>query len=592
MGIFTRFPYENPKLPIEARAEDLLSRMTLEEKIGQMALVEKNSIQSLEDVTSYGLGGILSGGGGKPENNTPQGWQEMVKRFVDASLLSRLNIPILYGVDAIHGHNNVPGATIFPHATGLGAANNPILTEQIAEATAEEVHATGISWVFGPNLDTPQDIRWGRVYESFSSDPQITATLGAAQVKGLQGTDAAHLKTLATLKHYIGAGGMSWGTAHNKKYKIDQGTTTADEKIVRELYLPPFQAAINTGALSVMAGLNTYGDDKMSAQKYLLTDVLKNELQFKGFVVSDWYGVYGISEDKYAAIVTAINAGINMVMLPFDYRAFTVRTIQAVQQGDISQDRIDDAVRRILRAKFAVGLFDKPIEGNLSIIGSENHREIAREAVASSLVLLKNTNQTLPISDDIKRILVAGNAAHNTGRQSGGWTIEWQGVDGNVIPGATSILEGIKQTAGPGVQISYDANAAFPTNTDQADIGIAVVGEKSYSEGVGDNENPALSREDLATISKLQKLSKKIVVVIISGRPLFLPKEADNWDALVAAWLPGSEGGGVSDVLFGKQPFKGKLPLSWPRNLKQLPFSPDGITADKTEPLFPRGFGL
>lgn len=592
MGIIIRLPYENPNLPIETRAEDLLSRMTLGEKIGQMVLVDKNNVPNVQDVGIYGLGAILSGGGAKPAENTPNGWRNMIQEYTKASRSSRLGIPILYGVDAIHGHSNVPGATIFPQAIGLGAANDPALMEKIAEATAEEVRATGISWVFGPNLDTPQDIRWGRVYESFSSDPQIVATLGAAQVKGLQGTDAIKPKTIATLKHYIGAGGMKWGTSGNKTYKIDQGTTTANEKIVREWYLPPFQAAIHAGALSVMAGLNTYGDEKMSAQKYLLTDILKNELQFKGFIVSDWYGVYGISADTYAATVTAINAGIDMAMLPFDYTLFMQNMTAAVEKGDIPMARIDDAVRRILRAKFAVGLFEHAPPGSLRVIGSKKHRILAREAVSASLVLLQNTNHTLPISGDTKRILVAGSAAHNTGRQSGGWTIEWQGVDGNILPSATSILEGIQQVAGSDVHITYNANALFPTNADPADIGIAVVGEKPYAEGVGDNENPALSPEDLATISKLQKISKKIVVIIISGRPLLLPPDMKTWDALIAAWLPGSEGGGVADVLFGKQPFKGKLPLPWPAYLKQLPFSPDGITADNTDPLFPKGFGL
>lgn len=286
--------YTDSRVPIEKRIENLLSQMTLGEKIGQMALVEKNSVRSIRDVSYYGLGGVLSGAGAKPEDNTPQGWLDMVAGYVDASASSRLGIPVLYGVDAIHGHSNVPGATISPHAIGLGAAHDPALVEKVARATAEEVRATGIFWSFSPNLDAPEDIRWGRVYETFSSDPAINADLGSAYIRGLQGTSTDRVEIVATAKHYLGAGGMQWGSAVNKEYKINQGATIADEKTLHEVYLPPFASAVDAGVLSVMAGLNSWGSQKISANTYLLTDVLKKRLGFKGFIVSDWYGVYEI----------------------------------------------------------------------------------------------------------------------------------------------------------------------------------------------------------------------------------------------------------------------------------------------------------
>lgn len=584
--------YMDPHLPVEERIQNLLTQMTIDEKIGQMALIEKNSVHDINDISRYGLGGVLSGAGGKPDNNTSSGWLSMVQGYVEASRSSRLGIPILYGLDAIHGHSNVPGATIFPHAIGLGSANDSKLVEKVAEATAEEVMATGVFWGFSPNLDAPEDIRWGRTYEAFSSDPIINADLGFAYTRGLGGSTTGKIRVLATAKHYIGAGGMKWGSSGNKNFKIDQGVTEMNETILRKFYLPPFKSAIQAGALSVMAGLNSSNGQKISANKYLLTDVLKKELGFKGFVVSDWYGVGEIPGGEYVAVVTAINAGIDMVMLPFDYKTFIKNVKEAVRKGDISEERVDDAVRRILRAKFTVGLFEKTAIPSLEVIGGKEHRALAREAVSKSLILLKNENQTLPIASQVKRILVAGSAADNTGRQSGAWTIEWQGMDGNVIPGATSILEGIRGAVFPGTEIIYNADANFTTEGNLADVGIAVVGEKPYAEGWGDNENPTLSAEDLKTISLLRKMSKKLIVIIISGRPLILPQEMSGWDAVVAAWLPGSEGGGVADVLFGKKLFSGKLPLPWPASLDQLPFSYDGKAFDKTEPLFSKGFGL
>lgn len=550
--------YMNPALPTEERIEILLSQMTLDEKIGQMALVEKNSIRAIGDISRYGLGGILSGGSAKPKDNTPEGWLEMIAEHDDASRKSRLGIPILYGIDAIHGHGGIPGATIFPHAIGLGMTKDEQLVEKIAAATAEEVRATGGSWVFSPNLDAPEDIRWGRTYEGFSDDPKLNAKMGRAVVKGLQGMGTAKTGIVATAKHYIGAGGMKWGSSSNKNFKIDQGRTPDNYKMLRESYLPPFKEAVDAGVLSIMAGLNSYGDQKISANKYLLTDVLKEELGFEGFVVSDWYAVYEIPGGDYVAAVTAINAGIDMVMLPYDYDAFGKNISTAVRKGDIKVERIDDAVRRILRAKFSAGLFEKDFHDReerkdaLKAVGSSEHRALAREAVAKSISIMRNRSNALPIDPSARRILIAGSAADNTGMQSGGWTLEWQGVTGNVIPGATSILQGIREVAGPNASVSYDTAANFEHQELLADIGIAVVGEKPYAEGWGDAEKPALSQEDIEAISRLRKASKKLIVVIVSGRPLSLPDESEGWDAIVAAWLPGSEGGGVADRLFGK----------------------------------------
>ena len=576
--------YEDASVPVDERVEDLLDHMTLDEKIGQMALVEKNSIPHVPDVASFGIGAILSGAGGKPEDNTSAGWRAMIASYGDASRQSRTRVPILYGLDANHGHGNVPGATIFPHAIGLGATHDPMLVEDVARAAAEEASATGVDWIYSPSLDLPADIRWGRVYETFSDDAHLTGELGAAYIRGIQSASVA-----ASAKHFPGIGSMRWGSSMNDNFSIDQGVMPADETALRNAYLPPFQRAIESGAMSIMAGLASWGDEKISASRFLLTDALKGELGFRGFVVSDWYGVYEISPGMYESSVTAINAGIDMIMLPFDYAQFIGDVKRAVRNGDISEERIDDAVRRILRAKFALGLFDTEPAQDLSVIGSEEHRMLAREAVAKSLVLLKNDG-VLPLSAPSK-IRVAGSAADNIGMQAGAWTVEWQGIDGNWLPGATSILEGIRKAAGAGTLVQYDMEGRF-AEKDVAEVGIAIVGEKPYAEGWGDTANPTLSPEDRAAIENLRASTRNLIVIIVSGRPLIITNEVATWDALVAAWLPGSEGAGVANALFGKTPFSGKLPMHWPRNLEQLPFDWTGASHDGTPPLFPRSFGL
>lgn len=587
--------YLDPSLPIETRVADLLSYMTLEEKIGQMTLVERNSLKNLSDIRTYSLGALLSGSGAKPEENTVIGWKEMVDNYQSEASKSRLGIPLLYGSDAIHGHAHVPEATVFPHMIALGATGNPELVKKIAATTAEELEATGVNWNFAPNLDIPQDIRWGRVYETFSDDSELVEKLGAAYIEGLQNRNDADNKkihVLASAKHFIGLGAMVWDSSLNNNFKIDQGVTPSDNESLKSVYLPPFISAINAGALNIMVGLNTWGDDRTVRQKELLTELLKEELGFKGFVVSDWYGVHEGTYNTFFATVRAVNAGVDMVMLPFDYKTFSRHIKLANRFGLISDERIDDAVGRILYSKFSLGLFDTPTSvTDTSTFGSTENRNLARDAVAESLVLLKNNNDLLPLKNNAT-IRVAGSAADNIGKQSGAWTVEWQGIDGNWLEGATSILSGIKEVAGVNAEIEYSLNGIFPENTPVADIGIAIVGEAPYAEGWGDNANPILSDEDLATIENLKKVSKKVLVVLVTGRPLIITNEINDWDALVVAWLPGSEGAGVADVLFGKKLFTGSLPLPWPASINQLPISPTGETKDYSPVLFPRYFGL
>lgn len=589
--------YKRADQPIEARLDDLMRYMTLEEKISQMALVDKNSLKRITDISTYNLGGILSGAGSKPRDNTPEGWLEMVSNIKYQAASSRLGIPLLYGIDANHGHGNVPGSTVFPHAIGLGASGDPELVRSVAAATAKEIKATGINWSYSPSLDAPLDIRWGRVYEAFSDNPALNASLGAAFVEGTQYNekDTEELNILATAKHFLGTGSMEWGKSRNKRFKIDQGVIPADEALLDSHYLPPFKAASDAGAASVMVGLNFWGEGRVISNRQLVTEKLKYELGFKGFVVSDWYGMYEFSGiSKYQANIETINAGVDMAMLPFDYKAFIKDVKMAVNQGSISEARIDDAVRRILYQKFKTGLFDleESDTPTLDNVGSKEHRQLGRRAVAESSVLLKNQDMLLPLSKQSGRILIAGSAADNIGRQCGAWTVEWQGIDGNWLKGATSILQGIREVAGQSSDIEYEKDADFDARRPKADVGVAVVGEKPYAEGWGDNPNPTLDEADRQVIERLRTVSKKVVIVVISGRPLLMSEQIRRADAVVAAWLPGSEGAGLADVLFGNQPFKAKLPLAWPAGLNQIPLSPGGLTADKSQPLFARGHGL
>lgn len=585
---------------IEAKIDNLLSRMSLEEKIGQMTQVEKGSIKP-GHIQKYFIGSILSGGGASPDDNSVEGWIRMIERFQQEALSTPLKIPLIYGMDAIHGHSLLYGATIFPHQVGLGATHNAELVYEIGRATAEEMLATGVTWTFGPVVAVPQDIRWGRTYESFSEDTDLVNELTRAYVEGLQdmpgdfqASEGQALFTMATAKHYLGDGGTVYGTSRQniiKPYLLDQGDMILDEATIREHFLPPYRAAVESGAMSVMASFSSWDGIKMHEQKYWLTDVLKTELGFTGFVVSDWGGIDQVDGDYFSAVVRSINAGIDMNMVPYDYIRFIDTMKEAVEKGDISRERVDDAVRRILRAKFMLGVFDRPAaeESLAQTVGSEEHRELARQAVRESLVLLKNENGALPIAKETPLIYVSGVGADDIGIQCGGWTSEWQGQIGDIQPG-TTILEGIKETVSPETRVSYELHGNF---SEMADIGIAVVGEMPYAEGVGDADTLELTITDIQTIQNLREHSQRLIVIILTGRPLVITDQYPMADAWVAAWLPGTEGAGVADVLFGEFPFTGRLPYTWPRSDGQLPVNINNAISEGCEaPLFPYGYGL
>ncbi|MFA6387507.1 MAG: glycoside hydrolase family 3 protein [Candidatus Paceibacterota bacterium] len=559
-------PYLNQNLSVQERVNDLMDKMTEWEKIGQMALIEKNSIHDLSEITKYNLGALLSGGGAGPKQETPLAWLQMVNSFQSAAKSTCLKIPLLYGIDAIHGHANVLGATVFPHAIGLGASHDADLVKRVASATAQEMAATGIYWSFSPNLDVAQDIRWGKTYETFGSDTANVEKLGAAYLQGTQNSLESYFNVLATAKHFIGGGSMEYGTARNINFKVEEGNIPLDEKALRQMHLVPFQKAITSGAQAVMVGTATWNGKMNTSNSYLLTDILKKELGFSGFVVSDWYGVYEVAASRYDSLVSSINAGVDMVMTPFEYKDFMSNMQKALANGDISKERLDDAVRRILTVKFKTGLFDRPAveEEGVSIIGSNDHRRLAREAVRKSQVLLKNENSVLPLSKSLNKIIVAGSAADNLGRQAGGWTTEWQGIDGNQGIVGTTVLQAIKNIVFENTDVAYNISGDFSVENGSADVGIVVVGEKPYAEGWGDDANPSITAEDLEAIKKVKTKSKKLLVVIISGRPLDIKKYINEWDGVVAAWLPGSEGEGITDVLFGDYRFRGQLPVEWP----------------------------
>jgi beta-glucosidase len=601
--------YQSPSAPVAARAEDLLARMTLQEKIGQLTQVEKNSITPVE-VGRHFIGSVLSGGGGTPAgDNNPAGWQSMINGFKEAAAGTRLGIPLIYGVDAVHGHSNMAGAVIFPHNIGLGAAGEADLARRIGRATAEEMAAAGTHWNFAPCIAVAQDIRWGRTYESFGEETDLVARLGAAYVQGLQGEGlAGSTSAAATAKHYFGDGGAGWGTStwtfpafpaagidEPFKFTIDQGDTVLDEAVLRATHLQPYVAAIEAGAVTVMASFSSWNGQKMHGHHYLLTDVLKGELGFSGFVVSDWAGMDQVAEDYYEAMVTSFNAGVDMNMVPFDYHRFIEVMTLALEKDDISEERLDDAVRRILTVKFRLGLFEQPLADPdlASLAGTPEHRALGREAAAKSVVLLKNEGGALPLASSTNRIFVAGNWADDIGLQCGGWSIEWQGKAGPITPG-TSILEAIRSTVSAGTAIVHDPAGNFAGTVDRggqpmtADVGLVVLGETPYAEGFGDRADLTLSDDDVALIGRMRLRCEKLVLVLVTGRPLIITEQLPLVDAVVVAWLPGTEGGGVADVLFGDLPFSGKLPFTWPRDMGQVPSG----SADPGEALFPVGFGL
>lgn len=557
---------------------DCLEQMTLDEKIGQMTQANHLALTDETDIADLGIGSLLAGGGGAPPSgNRPVDWADTIDRYQTVASTSRLGIPIIFGIDAVHGHSNVFGATIFPHNIGLGATRNPELIRRIGEITAAEVSATGIPWNFAPCLCVARDERWGRTYESFGEDPEI-ATMMTSYIEGLQGDDLSAPDTvLATAKHWVGDGGTVNG--------VDQGDTILTEAELREVHIAPFIAAIERGVGSVMPSYSSWNGVKLHGDDYLLTSVLRTELGFDGFVISDWAAIDQIPGDYASDVRTAINAGVDMVMVPNEYELF-IDTLRAeVEAGNVSMERIDEAVTRILDAKFALGLFERPFadRARLDDIGSSEHRAVARQAVRESLVLLENDG-VLPLSTTVDEILVAGTNADDIGHQSGGWTITWQGGSGDITTG-TSILEGIQDAVGPGTTVTYDRRATGPLT---ADVGIVVVGERPYAEGRGDAFDLELSRPDREAVERVCA-AMPCVVVLVSGRPMIVTDLLPAADAFVAAWLPGSEGGGVADVLFGLEDFVGTLPMTWPRSMDQIPIN---VGDPAYDPLFPYGFGL
>lgn len=563
--------YRDPTLPTAARVADLLGRLTLAEKIGQMTQPEKNSIPP-DDVAALGIGSVLSGGGGNPQPNTPAAWAAMVAEYDEAARRSRLGIPLLYGVDAVHGHNNVYGATIFPHTISLGAAGDPDLVRRVARATALETAATGVRWDFAPMVSVVQDARWGRTYEAYGDDTAAVTALSRAYLLGLQDAGdgrglASPRAVLGTPKHYLGDGAARWGTSRMEmlgvRFHIDQGDMQCDEATLRAKYLPPYAAAVEAGALSVMPSFSSWNGVKMHAHHYLLTGVLKNELGFRGFLVSDWQAMDQVDPDYPTAIITSINAGLDMCMVPYDYHRFIDTLTAAVARGDVPLTRIDDAVRRILTVKFEMGLFEKR-PGDLpplSTVGAAEHRALAREAAARGMVLLRNDGGALPIAGG--PIFVAGEAADNIGLQCGGWTIKWQGEITRDLTVGTTILEGLRDVAPAGTSITYSPTADFP-GEERAAVGLVFLHELPYAEGLGDRADLNLSAEQVGLIEKMRPRCARLVVVLITGRPLLIAPHLARAEAWLAAWLPGSEGGAVADVLFGRVPAGGRLPLAWP----------------------------
>ncbi len=567
---------------LEQKIDSLLKLMTLEEKIGQMTQIIHFEESAEESVTSKFLGSIIHTQGPFP-GETALEWQNKFIALQKKAISTRLGIPLLFAVDAVHGQNTFEGATIFPHNIGLGATRNEELVKNIGKITAIESQATGFNWVFSPCIAIPYNEKWGRVYEAFSESTELTAKLTKASVNGHQGNLDDPKTVLATAKHFIGDGATDFG--------IEGGNTSLNSVEINDRLLAPYRVAVKENIGAVMASFNRIGNVSMHANKALITDTLKVGMNFNGIVVSDWKGYSRFGGNDI------VNAGIDMVMaVDGDLEIFQNGLKKGIIDSTVSISRIDDAVKRILRQKFKLGLFDNPFPDTTLVtkIGSKEHREIARQAVRESLVLLKNKNKVLPLSKETKKIVVVGEHANNSGLQSGGWTVNWQGTKEN-YKGATTILEGIKQQAKG--EVVYDSTAT--KNHFDADVAIIVLGETPYAEFFGDighesNElKLTLSEEHQNYIKTYQEKGVKTVVVLVSGRPLVVTNQINNSDAFVAAWLLGSEGDGVAEVLFGDYNFSGKLPHSWPKSVEDFKGKYGPNLWDKSvEPLFPFGFGL
>ncbi|HTV54440.1 MAG TPA: glycoside hydrolase family 3 protein [Terriglobia bacterium] len=581
----------------DSRARRLTAILTLEEKVGQTAQVDQIYIRSLNDLQKYHLGSILSGGDSHPKaGNGFDAWREHYDRYQRRGMKTRPRIPILYGIDAVHGNAHVIGATVFPHNIGMGCTRNAALVKKEQRITAVEIRATGIQWAFAPCLAVPQDIRWGRTYEGLSESPGVVKELGSAAVQGLQGSGFGDpLGVLACAKHFAGDGGTAFGTGlpmgtpHGSlHYPLDQGDTRLDDAEFRRIHLQGYVAALAAGVGSVMPSYSGWNGVKCSASYTLLTEILKEEMGFKGFLISDYRAQKELPGNAKQQIETVINAGMDMVMIPDDYWNYTRLLAELVREGRVQMSRIDDAVTRILRVKFAMGL----MEPNLSLLadpslekqfGSPEHRDVARQCARESLVLLKNERSALPLAPGT-RIHVSGKNADNIGNQCGGWTVTWQGRSGAVTTGGVTIFEAIRKMGGEAM-VSYSRDGSGAAG---AKIAIAVIGETPYAEMMGDRASLPLDAEDLSVVQNLKRAGIPVVAVLVSGRPLFIDDLLPQVDALVAAWLPGSEGDGVADVLFGKWKPSGKLSVTWPRGSStSLHFGDPGY-----QTLFPFGSGL
>ncbi len=574
-------PIDNDVI-IEQKVEALLSKMTLEEKIGQMSQVRHFDDIKDTDIAAKFIGSVIHTQGPAPGKDAA-GWQARFIALQKKALASRLGIPLLFGVDAVHGQNTFEGATIFPHNIGMGATHNATLVKEAAAITAIETQATGFNWTFSPCIAIPYNEKWGRVYEAFSESTELTEKMAKASVKGYQGDLSDKYTVMATAKHFIGDGATDFG--------IEGGTTSVSMKEVSERLLPPYRAAVNEGVGAVMVSFNSMSTKAMHAHKELILDTLKASMGFDGIVLTDWKGYSRFGENEI------INAGVDMVMaVDGDLDVFQQGLKAAVENRDVSMQRIDDAVTRILRQKFRLGLFQNPFP-DISLIehiGSSSHRDKARQAVRESLVLLKNKNNVLPIDKSSKKIVVVGEHANSAGLQSGGWTLAWQGVEKN-YNGATTILEGVKSLANG--EVVYDSDATG--NHTDADVAIIVVGETPYAESFGDISDGSgkytlnLSKQHQNYIKTYEKQGIPVVVVLISGRPLVVTEEINFSKAFVAAWLPGSEGDGIAEVLFGDYNFVGKLPHTWPKSKDDYigKYGPN-YWENSIQPLYKIGYGL
>lgn len=601
MAVGEDVKYKDPKQPVAVRIKDLMSRMTLEEKIGQMVQIDRLTA-SPDIMQTYCIGSVLSGGGSAPlPEASAEDWVNMINGFQNGSLSGRLGIPMIYGIDAVHGHNNVFNATIFPHNIGLGATRDPDLVKRIGSATALEVRATGIPYVFAPCIAVCKDPRWGRCYESYSEDHKVVEAMTEI-IPGLQGDIPVNSrkgvpyvggkkKVAACAKHFVGDGGTTKG--------INENNTVIDKHGLLSIHMPAYSDSIIKGVSTIMVSYSSWNGVKMHANRELITGFLKNTLKFKGFVISDWQGIDRITSPPHAnysySVQAAIQAGIDMVMLPFKHTEFIDDLTYLVKSNVIPMDRINDAVGRILLVKFTLGLFENPL-ADLSLVnelGSQAHRDLAREAVRKSLVLLKNgkneTDPLLPLPRKVSKILVAGTHADNLGYQCGGWSIQWQGFSGNRDTRGTTILGAIKSTVDPSTEVVFQENpdSKFIKDNNFA-YAIIVVGEPPYAETAGDSMDLTMIDPGPSVISNVCE-TVKCVVVVISGRPIVIEPYLSSIDALVAAWLPGTEGQGVADALFGDYGFTGKLPRTWFKNVDQLPMN---VGDPHYDPLFPFDFGL